>query len=381
MTMSTPKISTIGPTLSSNSSSHSIADSLAALCRDASAVRIATAYLLQSGAEALVHALHEVELPPHKVLLITGLDFGITMPSALAALATAGVKVRIYSAPRTYHPKVYFALKPGVVEVLIGSANLSGPALKTNVEAVIHVTVQRHSPFAADLINFFDDIEAGSEPLTDDFLARYYAKWVPSAQSNSDDDPQQFSSLSSSPDRPLGRSGGPPPTDSIFTTLTQDEMLLRAGWVHGMAAKQAASRLSMFSYVQTHIAPKSEEALQRTIEGSEYWHGDHSSGNYVLTSKGYSRMVHLFGPPPSPLPTDDTYAFTKTFGKHSISVRVAEKAYKVSVDGQNKKGTTACEFLETRGVHFDGIERRPRTILSWMLGGGFTWKRLPRRRS
>jgi HKD family nuclease len=377
MIINTPQIPTIDPSLSSNSSPHSIVGSLAALCHGAIAVRIATAYVVDSGAEALVRTLSEVDLPPCKVVLIAGLDFGITTPSALATLASAGVTVRIYSVSRTYHPKIYLALKPDAVEVLVGSANLSRAALQTSVEAALHVTVRTHAPLAADLMDFFDDIEADSKPLTDDFLAQYTATWVPSAQSNSGDDPQRFGRLSSSPHRPLGHSGGPPPPDGTLCGRSQDDMLLFAAWVHGMKEEQAASRLSMFSYVQTHVAPKSEEALQRAIEKSKNWRGDHRSGDYFLTSHGYSRMIQLFGPSPSPLPTNDSYEFTKTVRGHSVRVRVAEKTYKVSVDGRDKKGTDACTFLETQGVRFDGTVRRPRTILLWMLRDDFAWRRLP----
>ena len=181
-------------------------------------------------------------------------------------------------------------------------------------------------------------------------------------------------------DRPLRNFGGPPKSSSITIGLSLNDMLLFAAWVHGMQKGQQANRLSMFSYVQTHIARKSEETLQGTIEKSEYWCGDGISGSYGLTAIGYAQMVQLFGQPPSPIETDDIYEFTKIVGEYSVCVRVDNKVYELSINGQSRKGTATCRFLEAQGISLPGTEKRPRTVLLWILQEDFNWRRLPRRR-
>lgn len=98
-------------------------------------------------------------------------------------------------------------------------------------------------------------------------------------------------------------------------------MLLFAAWAHGMFAGDIVHRYTLFAYIQSHVANKSEEALQNILENSPYWVGI-GKGKYKLTQDGYDLMISNFGPKPMKADLGRNYTFQRQYKKHSFSVIV-----------------------------------------------------------
>lgn len=101
----------------------------------ASAFDIAVSYIQISGWVLVEKILSNVN--PERIRLLITDQFGFTHPEALRKAYEYGIKVRIYTGDRIYHPKVYLAYgedgKPN--SALVGSANLSESGLMVGIEA------------------------------------------------------------------------------------------------------------------------------------------------------------------------------------------------------------------------------------------------------
>lgn len=110
------------------------------LFADAQFVLIAAAFLKSRGAHLISECVKQSAAKDAVIEIYVGTDFFLTEPVALDLLEKlqreyAGCRVRIArAAPATFHPKIYAAGKGGKIQCLIGSANLTGGALKTNEE-------------------------------------------------------------------------------------------------------------------------------------------------------------------------------------------------------------------------------------------------------
>jgi hypothetical protein len=94
---------------------------------------------------------------------------GITNPQAVRRILDAGSDIRAYAGSNIYHPKVFIARQRNTsAQYLMGSANLSEPALVSSVEAGI-----LGSDSDGSLVAWFDDIFASrSAPFDDARLER-----------------------------------------------------------------------------------------------------------------------------------------------------------------------------------------------------------------
>lgn len=110
-------------------------DALAQLIQPAKHVSVAVSFLQVSGWDLFQPLVSPVALATTRVLCDD--KMGITNPEAVRRMLKAGVDVRAYSDAQIYHPKVFLAATdhqaPG--RAMLGSANLSEPALMTSVEA------------------------------------------------------------------------------------------------------------------------------------------------------------------------------------------------------------------------------------------------------
>ena len=156
------------------------------IAADTDQVRIAAAYVTQSGynmmVAALRNALNAAAFAAMPKLLITAFDFGLTEPAALQAwseLPNAVVRVsgseRMLQGSlmpaRAFHPKVYaFGRPDGSSGVMVGSANLTGRAFSVNTEAV-----WAHLLPTDEVDPAFQQAEHGTVPLLDHHLAAYAA--------------------------------------------------------------------------------------------------------------------------------------------------------------------------------------------------------------
>jgi HKD family nuclease len=104
----------------------------------------------QSGVDEL-RLLHR---PVRRLQVIAGTDFGLTQVEALEALHTPPDReCRLYYAPEdaaegVFHPKLYLGTAGSDFIAVVGSSNLTGGGLTTNIELNVALTgaSTSHSP-------------------------------------------------------------------------------------------------------------------------------------------------------------------------------------------------------------------------------------------
>jgi HKD family nuclease/predicted RNA-binding protein len=119
--------------------------------------RIASAFVRQSGVEEL----HLLQRPLRRLQLLAGTDFGLTQVETLEALhVPPDRECRLYFTPQetdegVFHPKLYLGNAGSDFMAVLGSSNLTGPALTRNVELNVLLTGTPQDPAARDLDGFF----------------------------------------------------------------------------------------------------------------------------------------------------------------------------------------------------------------------------------
>jgi len=142
-------------------------------------VRIASAFVRQSG----VDELRLLRRPVRRLQVIAGTDFGLTQVEALESLHTPPDReCRLYYAPEdaaegVFHPKLYLGTAGSDFIAVVGSSNLTGPALTRNVEINVALTGSLQEPLARDLDGFFRSLwqSPGVLPLTKEIADAYRA--------------------------------------------------------------------------------------------------------------------------------------------------------------------------------------------------------------
>ena len=172
-------------------------------------------------------------------------------------------------------------------------------------------------------------------------------------------------------------SGGPPPQSNLPIFRDNEEMLLFAAWVQGMSVDCSTHRLALFAFIQSHIANKSEENLQRTIEKSIYWIRA-KRGVYTLTQKGHSKMIDKFGMNGGRHNMINEYEFKRSYKGHIFSAVVVYASGKIEarVDGASIKGVDACHTLDDLGVDFKVKSNSHTTkLLNWIIqDNDYSWQ-------
>lgn len=133
-------------------------------------VRIASAFVRQSG----VDELRLLQRPVRRLQVIAGTDFGLTQVEALESLHTPPEReCRLYYAPEdvaegVFHPKLYLGTAGSDFIAVVGSSNLTGPALTRNIELNVALTGSLQEPLARNLEGFFRRLwqSPGVLPLT-----------------------------------------------------------------------------------------------------------------------------------------------------------------------------------------------------------------------
>lgn len=124
----------------SNADDRNHSDAIATLLQGAEEILIAVAFLKKLGADHLAPMLEKRLAAGATVELFIGTDFFLTEPAALERLLQvmanyASCSVMIADrAPATFHPKVYCSRRGEEWRSLVGSANLTGGALRSNEE-------------------------------------------------------------------------------------------------------------------------------------------------------------------------------------------------------------------------------------------------------
>ncbi len=156
------------------------------MMKGAKQVFICMAYLKMSGLVLIQRAVDKALKSGSQLTVIVGTDQYITEPEALKSLFSK-VKNRkgcmAFLVPQgsgsTFHPKVYFVKKGSVAEALVGSANITGGGLKTNVEASIYAKMDTSSRFCKELQSFIEELRnaRSSMPFSVVAISQYEARY------------------------------------------------------------------------------------------------------------------------------------------------------------------------------------------------------------
>jgi superfamily II DNA or RNA helicase len=139
---------------------------------------MSVAFVRYSGIQLLLDTFEELEKRkiPGKILTSTYLNS--TQPQALRALkrfSNLETKIYIPTRDRGFHSKGYIFDYTNKNKIIIGSANLTQCALKSNIEWNVRNYTGQQDPFAREVRNEFDlqwnDIR--TKPVSDEFIAEY----------------------------------------------------------------------------------------------------------------------------------------------------------------------------------------------------------------
>lgn len=106
-----------------------------------------------------------------EVIAYVGTDHALTEPDALRAMCKDGVQVRVMRKYNgVYHAKVFWLLGANAHYVWVGSNNLTREGMLHNVE---FASLMKSAAANPELILWFKNVDAASEPLDDSLLKSY----------------------------------------------------------------------------------------------------------------------------------------------------------------------------------------------------------------
>lgn len=137
------------------------------LLESSARVRIATAFLKNSGWGLVKNSVTNLLGRQGSIEILVGLDFRLTEPSALMAVMTIasanpGLGLFAFSDPSSddvpaFHPKLYIGTSPtGDGRAIVGSSNLTRGGLETNQEANLLVEGPVDAPPLRDLVWLYE---------------------------------------------------------------------------------------------------------------------------------------------------------------------------------------------------------------------------------
>ena len=177
------------------------------------------------------------------------------------------------------------------------------------------------------------------------------------------------------PELPL-LSGSTPPQFGVPSDLTLQEMLLFTGWIYGLTTNVPVHRLALFSFVQSHIANKSDETLQQVIENSDFWKSE-KRGIYRLSLKGQQKIVNDFGNLKVSGKVGYEFSFYTKYEGNEFKIKVDVDSARLFpfVNNQEKQKLEAIIFLESLGGSVPQTESSPhKKLLNWILGSkNYQW--------
>lgn len=152
---------------------------LETLVSGSDSIQIAAAFVRQSGVDEL-RLLHR---PIRELHVLAGTDFGLTEIGALESLhAPPTRECRLYYTRQdvedgVFHPKLYLGSSGRNIMAVLGSSNLTGPALTRNIELNVQLTTTADDDLREDLAGFFRRLwhAPGVLPLTAEVINTYRA--------------------------------------------------------------------------------------------------------------------------------------------------------------------------------------------------------------
>ena len=166
------------PKLVLNSPESTVLQTLRSELKQASSFTFSVAFVSAGGIALMKQALIDF-VGVGKI--ITSDYLGFNSPDAFAellALRDLGIEVRRHT-EGAFHPKGYIFNRPDGITAILGSSNLTKPALVTNHEWNIRVSAARESDLSDQFTNLLDSGTKHSTPLTQDWVDQYALNWVP----------------------------------------------------------------------------------------------------------------------------------------------------------------------------------------------------------
>lgn len=144
-------------------------------------MRFIVSFIMDSGVNALLPALKSAISRGADLKILTSDYMGITEPNALYRLLfeLLGVKINIFDNDgRSFHPKTYIFEYDRGGEIIIGSSNLSGSALKDGIEWNYRFNSSEHGEDFDIFCNEFNELfEKNSFALSLKWLREYHKRY------------------------------------------------------------------------------------------------------------------------------------------------------------------------------------------------------------
>lgn len=156
-----------------------------------------------------------------------------------------------------------------------------------------------------------------------------------------------------------------------------DELMLQSMFAYGLSPNQKIHRYNIFAYVQSHLAIRSEEALQGAIN-KKYYFEKVGDGFYLLNDHGANKLNSIT-PTEQILSLSDKFIFQREWSGDYYSVIVdplsTSKKISLFVNGDEEKGKYAKQKLEQGRASFithSGTDLR--TVFNWIVQSeSFKW--------
>lgn len=134
------------------------------------------AFISFSGLQLLLEELAKTQEREVKGKVVTSTYLNFTDPYAVRRLTEFNnIDVKVFVAQKNlgFHPKGYIFEYEDYFKILIGSANLTQSALKSNIEWNISLIAKSEDPLLSDVMDEFDQIWAESSAATQELLDKY----------------------------------------------------------------------------------------------------------------------------------------------------------------------------------------------------------------
>lgn len=163
--------------------SQNMASILSSAIRESEDVRVAVAFISQSGLDAIRSSIETNLRAGGHIEFLVGLDMYITEPRALRTiydLSHKNTNVAVYChasfSPETiYHPKLYLFRTSDRVTSIIGSSNLTIGGLKKNVEVNVLIQASAQDGIVSDAYDTYNQLKFHQHRVVPDeeFLVLY----------------------------------------------------------------------------------------------------------------------------------------------------------------------------------------------------------------
>ncbi|MBI2304339.1 MAG: hypothetical protein HYU86_06285 [Chloroflexi bacterium] len=166
-----------------------LADVLNPVVQRAKSIKIAVAFMKQSGYSLIERSLRECLDRGGEVEFLVGLDFRITEPGVLRTLwglSSSGLPIRCYcfsddsaNDMPVYHPKLYLLNDDENVVFSVGSSNLTRGGLRDNVEVNAVIKANLREEIVSDIYGLYTRLkfEQKRVPPDLDYIEKYEAAY------------------------------------------------------------------------------------------------------------------------------------------------------------------------------------------------------------